>query len=183
MISHSLISHFIGVLPWLLGDTKRCVPCTSIIFESVSWLVLVLSRTLHQAGDNLAKCLKGGRDLMSSVAIGTSKKQDLEDKEWRNKIAYYTCLTLRLIIASSDYESDKVVPWKFPELHGEIRDRILRHTQMTGVTGRWAHAARVEKEEVYRFPLTMMQYLRMALVEKSTSYAYSVDKINEAYCE
>jgi hypothetical protein len=50
---------------------------------------------------------------------------------------------------------------------------------MTGITGQWAHATRVEKEEVYRFPLTMMQHLRMALVEKGTSFGGKLDSINE----
>jgi hypothetical protein len=75
------------------------------------------------------------------------------------------------------------VPWHIPELHGEIKEKILRHTQMTGITGQWAHATRVEKEEVYRFPLTMMQHLRMALVEKGTSFGGKLDSINGSYCE
>jgi hypothetical protein len=58
-----------------------------------------------------------------------------------------------------------ITPWGLPELHGEIKDELLKHNQVTGLTSKFAHVKRTEREEVYRVPITMCHFLRMALTD------------------
>eukprot|EP00956_Cyclotella_meneghiniana_P043737 scaffold285410_cov66-Cyclotella_meneghiniana.AAC.1 len=119
----------------------------------------------HEARENLSGMLKFTRDLVAATAIHTKDDQTQSAKEWRNLIAYYTCLMLRLMMAASDYKSEGIEPWKIPELHGDIKEELLKHNQITGYTGKFAHEKRTEKEEVYRVPVTMCHFLRIALVD------------------
>ena len=97
------------------------------------------------------------------------------------------------MMAASDYKSERIEPWKIPELHGDIKEELLKHNQITGYTGKFAHEKRTEKEEVYRVPITMCHFLRIALVDNKQylteplhalamgRFNGIVDNINHAY--
>jgi hypothetical protein len=68
-------------------------------------------------------------------------------------------------MACFDYADDGIAPWTLPELKGKIRDQIRAGNQITGNTGEWAYQRRTEKEEVFRVPRTMVNYLRIALYD------------------
>jgi hypothetical protein len=104
-------------------------------------------------------------------------------KEWRNKIAYYACLNLRLMVVATDYQSDKFVPWYIAELHGEIKENLLAHNQLTGYTGKFCHAVRTEKEEVFRFPVTMCQFLSLAMSERTKAGNSALASIEGGFFE
>ncbi|KAL3777409.1 hypothetical protein ACHAWO_004764 [Cyclotella atomus] len=120
-----------------------------------------------EARGNLSKMLTSTRDIVSATAIHTKDDQTQSAKEWRNLIAYYSCLLLRLMMAASNYKSQGIPPWSLPELHGEIKEELLKHNQITGLSSKFAHMQRTEREEVYRVPITMCHYLRMALTDNA----------------
>lgn len=109
-------------------------------------------------------------------------------------IAYYSCLLLRLMMAACDYKSEGIYPWTIPELHGYIKEELLKHNQITGLTSKWGHAKRTEREEVYRIPITMCHFLRIALTDNEKylqndcsglpigRFNSIVDNLNHAYC-
>lgn len=80
-------------------------------------------------------------------------------------MAFYSCLLLRLAMAACDYEEERITPWDVPELHGEIREKILKSTQSKGHTSKWGFAKRTEMEEVQRVPFIMSQHLRIAIYD------------------
>jgi len=117
----------------------------------------------HEARDNLFKMLANTREIVSSVSIATKDDQSQSAKEWRNEVAYYSCLLLRLCMAVCDYRDDKIVPWAVPELQGKIKVQLLMRNQFKGHSRKWAYRDRTEVEESYRTPAYMAYYLRMAI--------------------
>jgi predicted membrane chloride channel (bestrophin family) len=89
-------------------------------------------------------------------------------------VACYTCLLLRLAMAACDYEEEKIAPWDIPELHGEIRDKILKSTQTKGHSSKWGFAKRTEAEEVQRIPFIMSQHVRIAIYDHKKCLANEV---------
>eukprot|EP00804_Cyclotella_cryptica_P005919 CCRYP_000184-RB/>CCRYP_000184-RB protein AED:0.07 eAED:0.07 QI:348/1/1/1/1/1/5/513/338 len=169
----------------------------SLMAVVVSFLVVTrVNLALAQykeARTNLSNMLTATRDLVAATAIHTKDDQTLPAKEWRNQIAYYSCLLLRLAMAASDYNSEQIAPWNVPELHGDIKEELLRHNQIMRYS-KWAHAKRTERDEVYRVPVTMCHHLRIALTDskKCLQNDYSglsmsrfngiLDQFNHAYC-
>eukprot|EP00980_Cylindrotheca_fusiformis_P003378 scaffold751_cov87-Cylindrotheca_fusiformis.AAC.3 len=105
------------------------------------------------------------RELVAAVAIHTKNDQSQSAKEWRNQVATYSCLLLRLAMVACDYPGEKIPPWDIPELKGEIKDKILQSTQIKGHSGKWGFAKRTEAEEVQRVPFLMSQHVRMAIYD------------------
>lgn len=97
-------------------------------------------------------------------------------------------------MAASDYKSEKIAPWEIPELHGEVKEELLKHNQITGYSSKFSHVKRTEREEVYRVPITMCHYLRIALTDNKKYLSEEcsapvmgrfngiVDTLNHAYC-
>ena len=128
----------------------------------------------HEARDNLFKMMANTRELVSSIAIATKNDQSQSAKEWRNEVAYYSCLLLRLCMAVCDYEDDKIVPWQIPELHGKIKVQLLMRNRIKGHSGKWAHIQRgSEVQEVYR-----TLYLRSAISDQSKKLTQSVNPLS-----
>jgi hypothetical protein len=69
------------------------------------------------------------------------------------------------MMAASDYKSEGIFPWDILELHGEIKEDLLKHNQVTGQSSKFSHEKRTEREEVYRIPITMCHFLRIALTD------------------
>jgi len=133
----------------------------------------------HEARDNLFKMLANTRELVSSIAIATKNDQSQSAKEWRNEVAYYSCLLLRLCMAVCDYEDDKIVPWNIPELHGKIKVQLLMRNRIKGHSGKWAHIQRrSEVQEVYRTPIYMAFYLRSAISDQSKKLTQPVNPLS-----
>ncbi len=165
-LSNVIVSFFV---------VSRCTMALSIYNESLGNLSKLLSSTreivsaivgtLHESHFILLYCTLN--TISSTQNIATKNDQSVKAKEWRNEVAYYTCLLLRLAIAVLSYEDDNgTTPWQIPELQGDIKEKLLHHNHITGEPPRWAYAKRTEREEVYRTPTTMSFYLRMAIADQ-----------------
>src|SRR6056300_658557 len=97
--------------------------------------------------------------------------QSQSAKEWRNKMAFHSCLALRVAMAACDYEDTKVMPWDVPEIPEDIKVQIFKASQTKGIASKWGYAKRTPKEEAYRVPFVMAQILRMTLYEHKTALA------------
>jgi hypothetical protein len=95
-------------------------------------------------------------------------------KEWRNRVAWYACLLLRLAMVACDYEEERIAPWDIPELRGEIKDKVLKSTQTKGHSSKWGFAKRTEAEEVQRLPFIMSQHVRIAIYDHKKYLANEV---------
>ena len=72
-------------------------------------------------------------------------------------------------MASVDYEGDECpAPWSVPELHGDIKEKLIKYNHISGDMDKYAHETRSLREEIYRSPVTMAYFLRLAIADHST---------------
>lgn len=126
---------------------------------------------------NLSNMMYNSRELVAAVAIATEGDQGHLAKAWRNEIAYYTCLLLRLSMAVLNYGDHQVAPWEIPEMQGKIRDKLLQRNQIHGKSSQFAHANRSVREEVLRTPITMGFFLRRSFAAQKKQLAHPVDSL------
>ncbi|KAL7540225.1 hypothetical protein ACHAWF_012542 [Thalassiosira exigua] len=150
----------------VITDKAHGISIFFVSFLVVSRANMALSR-YNQARDNLCTLFIKARDFYTGIACQTKACQTQEAKTWRNDLAYYTCLLVRLCMASFDYADEEIEPWTIGELKGKIKEQILRDNQITGDTGKWAHKPRTTKEETYRVPNAMAFHLRLALHDQA----------------
>lgn len=135
----------------------------------VSFLVVTRSNmALNRyitALNNIRSMFGNARNFFTNIVCHTKNDQSESAKKWRNEIAYYTLLLVRLSMAAFNYGEEKIAAWKSCQLKGKIKDQILKANQFTGETKQWAHTARTEAEENYRVPNIMALHLRMALYD------------------
>jgi len=93
------------------------------------------------------------------------------------KIAYYTCLLLRLAISVLNYGDKNIVPWEVPELQGKIKEKLLQRNHILGKSSQFGHAERTVKEEVFRTPITMGFFLRRSFATQEKQLRTPVDSL------
>lgn len=97
--------------------------------------------------------------------------QSEKAKAWRNKMAYTSCLALRVAMAACDFEDKQEMPWEVAEMNDEVKAKIIKASQSKGIAAQWGYAKRTPKEEAYRAPFVMAQILRMTMYEHKTALA------------
>lgn len=106
------------------------------------------------------------RSLATSVVVATKGDQSRDAKQFRNDVAYSTCLLLRVCMVMCSYGSGKgECPWEIKELDNYTKEKLRLHNAITGHTGLFSHKKRSEMEEAYRIPYTLANFLRLKLAE------------------
>jgi len=145
-----------------------------ISFFVVSRCTMALKRNTD-AHANLFMMTQATRELISSITVATGRDRSDSAKSWRNKVSYYACLLLRMSMASVDYEGDECpAPWSVPELHGDIKEKLIKYNHISGDMDKYAHETRSLREEIYRSPVTMAYFLRLAIADHSTQLVDAV---------
>ena len=104
-----------------------------VAFLIVSRVSMSLAR-YNEARNYLSIMYAESRELIHNAVVFTRHIQTTKAKEWRNDIAYKTCLLLRLAMAVIDYDSDHLPPWKIPELNNTNPNGTTSKNQEDGVT-------------------------------------------------
>lgn len=136
----------------------------------VSFFVVIRSNTAlgkyHKGMKDLGQMLFHARSLATSVVVATKGDQSREAKQFRNDVAYYTCLLLRVCMVMCSYGSGKgECPWEIKELDNYTKEKLRVHNAITGHTGLFSHHKRGELEEAFRIPYTLANFLRLKLAE------------------
>lgn len=129
---------------------------------------------------NLSSMMYNSREIVAAVSIATEGDQSHLAKAWRNEIAYYTCLLLRLAIVVLNYGDHEVAPWEIPELQGKIKEKLLKRNHILGKSSQFGHAQRTVKEEVFRTPITMGFFLRRSFAAQKKQLTNPVDSLGMA---
>jgi len=120
-------------------------------------------KVYNSAQTNLGTMLSNTRTLVSCAAIDTKVDQSISAKEWRNEVAYYSCLLLKICITVITKER---LPWELPELSGKIKQQLMEQNSYTGDTRQLCDHLRTKWVEAHRTPSTMSYFLRILLMDE-----------------
>uniref|UniRef100_A0A7S1Y3W0 Bestrophin homolog n=1 Tax=Grammatophora oceanica TaxID=210454 RepID=A0A7S1Y3W0_9STRA len=139
-----------------------------VAFLIVSRVTMSIAR-YSEARGYLAVIYRESRELIQNMIVFSGDHTHQEAKEWRNLVAYRTCILLRTSMAVIDYASGSSLCWELPEISPEEHTEIKRFVYFDTGEGdnnnalRWAHGERTEGEENMRVPIRMAFKLRQAI--------------------
>jgi len=153
-----------------ISDTNLSFLTALVAFVLVSRVKMAYSR-YTAAISSLMVMYREASELVQKMVAFTCLMTDEGSNEWRNEVAYQTCILLRVAMGVVDYEEHYVNVWELDELDEEERMEIKKHifidTSTPGSTGmtntlQWAHkgAIRSDIEENARVPMRMSYLLR-----------------------
>lgn len=134
-----------------------------VAFLVVSRVNISIGR-YNEARGYLSVMYRESRELIQNVVALTSHNTDVRAKEWRNNVAYKSCILLRVAMGVVDYDDRNVNVWDLSELDNEERSEIQKFIFYD--TGgpknalRWSHGIRTEYEENMRVPIQLAYLLR-----------------------
>jgi hypothetical protein len=161
-----------GLIHWLDSSDKISLAISDKGHSFMNLMVafLVVSRVTisigryDEARGYLAAMYRECRELIHNMVVLSGHNTDLRAKEWRNEVAYHTCLLLRVAMGVIDYPEQYKNVWELDELDPQervdMRKYIYYDTGSPQNALRWAHNSRTEYEENMRVPIRLAFLLR-----------------------
>lgn len=142
-----------------------------VAFLIVSRVNISIGR-YNQARGYLSVMYREARELIQNTAVLSGHNTDVRAKQWRNDVAYQTCILLRVAMGVIDYEEEYVNVWELEELDQDEREDIQKflflETSSNQNALRWGHAVRTEYEENMRVPIRLAYLLRKLIKTQRT---------------
>jgi len=172
MIALIVINEYVLDVPRLQMSKQGITFISTVVaFLLVSRVNTGLDR-FNTARDCLNVMFRESRELIQGVCVFSADNTNEAAKEWRHEVAYRCLILLRTSMAVLDYETDKIPPWKIPELNGVELEDILNtlfatepevQEPMTSSVRRWAHDQHGDWEDTLRVPVRLCYLLKKSI--------------------
>eukprot|EP00547_Thalassionema_nitzschioides_P001606 CAMPEP_0194210332 /NCGR_PEP_ID=MMETSP0156-20130528/8162_1 /TAXON_ID=33649 /ORGANISM="Thalassionema nitzschioides, Strain L26-B" /LENGTH=340 /DNA_ID=CAMNT_0038937661 /DNA_START=51 /DNA_END=1070 /DNA_ORIENTATION=- len=154
----------------------------AIAFLVVSRVNMAVAR-YNKALADLQVMFRESIEIMQKAVAFTFTNTDESAKEWRNELAYQTCMILRVAMAVIDYPEQQQNVWDLEELEEsqrkEMKEYLYQETGTETNALRWASGIRSESLENMRVPIRLGYKLRKYVYSQKLCNSEPMDQIKE----